>query len=95
MVGLQVFSSGPAPGDKGLPGHLGIWVQRNRSGLKQRRWGPEPSLRVLEAERVRGGGTEDLEVVGRKGSANVDMRRSAGFLEPALVPRNYLTGWKA
>lgn len=84
-----MFSFGPASGDKGLPGHLGTWVQRSSFDLKRRLWFPEPSLRVLKAERVRGGGTEDLEGVVRKRSTNVGMRRSVGFLQPYLVPRNY------
>lgn len=83
-MALQAFCAGPAPGDKGLPGHLRTWVQRNRSDLKRRKQRPEQSLRVLEAERVRDGGTEDLERGGRKRSVNVGMRRSVGFLEPAV-----------
>lgn len=88
-MALKVFFSGPAPGDKGLPSHLGTWVQRNRSDLKRRLWRLELSLRVLEVERGRSGGTEDLERVGRKRSANVGMRRGLCVFEPALVPRNY------
>lgn len=75
----------PPPGTKAFQvTHQRTWVQRNRSDLKRRKWRPEPSLRVLEAERVRDGGTEDLERVGRKRSVNVGMRRSVGFLEPAF-----------
>lgn len=80
----------PPPGTKAFQvTYQRTWVQGNRSDLKRRKWRPEPSLGVLDAERVRDRGTEDLERGGRKRRVNVGMRRSVGFLEPALVPRNY------
>lgn len=80
----------PPPGTKAFQvAYQRTRVQRNRFDLKRGKWRSEPCLRVLEAEKVRDGGTENLERVGRRRIANVGMRRSVGFSEPALVPRNY------